>query len=141
MPGLDREFKASLACIAKMYLKIKKKGRGRREGRRGGGKKSQTQGPKCFICTGPISIPHKGALYTSIARYTQLLHSETTLFRWIEDQDGDKKGPLLSLVTPSPGCVSHPPFCGRHRLRGGMHIRALVCLASCLFPAQNNDLL
>lgn len=55
MPGLDREFKASLGSIARLYLKIKEKeeGGGARDGS-GGRKerrKSQTLEPKGFICS------------------------------------------------------------------------------------------
>lgn len=134
MPGLDREFKASQDYIAKYFFLNKRKGRGRKERRKRKRKEERAKlkhpsASSVFVQS--HLCPHKGALYTSVARHTWRLHSEASLFRWNEDQDGDKKAPLLSLVAPSLRCVSHPLFRRRNGLHGGMQLRP--CSPGVLF--------
>lgn len=141
MPGLDR-FKASLGYTARLYLKIKEKEGGggveRRQWRKEGKKKSQIQEPEGFICL-CRSHPHPAL---SPGTHGCCIQSPNSSGR-IGTKMKTRRAPTVSPVPPSPGCVSHPLFCGRNRLLPWRNatMPALVCLASCLFPARNNDLL
>lgn len=53
MPGLDREFKASLACIAKMYLKIKKREEGGGRGEEEEERRAKLKDPSASSVQGP----------------------------------------------------------------------------------------
>lgn len=106
-----------------MYLKIKEKEEGGRAREGSGGRKEKKEEPDprtqgLYLCAS-VSALHKDTLKTPISLcswlHTRLLHSETKLFRWNQDQDGNKKGPLFlqpqaQVVFPTPCFVAGTDF-------------------------------